>query len=400
MGGSYFEYKSCTNAFIDWIVKASKVFNESKSQIPNTLSAMKDCVEHITSIEALPVPVSSNILKVLEELPKALRAGSKAIQLRILVSNLYMEQHTDYNSTFDTDSNSRHQFAINILSLCHKNLSAWSLSLRLRNVANGNKDNIDSLSSIFSKLEFANKYDALSDMDDDIVNDISSTVDPEMDDQKNSNVAADDLLYDDLKVRVICFLIDMRLLSNKMKTVWRQIKVEEISIVAAISMYTIAFKLLESIYSELQLFYPSIQNSADFLITCLGPYFQSAKPSPLKTFYDQLLAHHNILNEFTNNLLRPNHSLRCINYNRFSHSKIALIEQYHELPLTYDNIKNFFFGELSILFTFTRPSGNRGKKEYETFYKNHPCTKIFFARYVEYFKTMNFDVLLVLSNAC
>ena len=209
MSGSYFEYKNYTDQFVDWIVTASKAINKKSSSLPLTLSGLTKRVDVIVeNIIATPCLMEDSYHS---HLPKILYIGSKAIGLRNQVSSIY--DSIKSNPSLDS-SNLKHVHFIEILKECHMKLSQWYNSV-VSNMPPSMKDGVSDVTD-GGVATHSNRFHILSDDDltilsDMIQNDLMiSTSESNTINVSESDIKLDDDdIYGNLRVAVICFMLDL-----------------------------------------------------------------------------------------------------------------------------------------------------------------------------------------------
>jgi hypothetical protein len=160
MSGKYFEYKQCTNEFVNWIVKAAAVVQKHTKNLPNTVSNLIARVDVITTSV-----IGNTLLPQLSEddympmLPSILNSAHRAINLRLQVHAIYSLQVQAPSSgpavSLENirESNEKHSYFVNILKMCHRKLLDWFRSVSEANILPKAPSNEDREKNIFNCLE-------------------------------------------------------------------------------------------------------------------------------------------------------------------------------------------------------------------------------------------------------
>jgi hypothetical protein len=221
MSSLYQDYKNSTSQFQKWILKTS-----TRKRLPNTLNFLRVHVQNIVQ-NAAALRKQKNFFG---DLKGALSNGKAAIKARKAVHLTKVNEISksvppeEYQKYIET--NGKHAHCIRLLQEC------WdALSCLLPVASNSNRDKklesekeptitSESLAKKFSSLE-------VQDLPEEHTAALNLPVDEEID------LDILDLQYGDIRLRIICFFIEMTQLDEYLTKIWKRVQNLEISIPSA-----------------------------------------------------------------------------------------------------------------------------------------------------------------------
>jgi hypothetical protein len=263
----YQEYKTSTNQFESWILKTSTL-----KGLPNELNQLKNHVDDILANSQLLLQKDCFI----PDLTRALYHGKRAIEARKRVhldkvhdqpKNVSAEEYHQY-----VQANSQHAYCIELLQECYDKLSVIATKAAAKQAA----DQATRKHNIHEKPvehDVTEQFAGLS---------VEATPKEEEEErtpwksQKTDAVGLDeiDLQYGDIRLRLICFFLEMIELEEYLTRTWQRVKALEISLPSATVVMHFAIRKIKMIDSELSVIYPSYTNAASFFValkTFLSP---------------------------------------------------------------------------------------------------------------------------------
>jgi hypothetical protein len=252
MSSVYQDYKLSTSRFQKWILKTS-----ARKGLPNTLNFLRIHVENIVQ-NVVALTKQKNFL---QDLKAALTNGKAAIKARKAVhltkvneipKTVSPEEYQKY-----LEDNGKHAHCIQLLQECWDNLSSLapdtSNSGTDKKIASEKEPNLssESLAKKFSSLE-------VQDLPDENTAALNLQVDEEID------LDTLDLQYGDIRLRLICFFIEMTQLDEYLVQTWKRVQILEVSLPSATVVTLAAIQKIKIIESELSVIYPSFSNAVAF----------------------------------------------------------------------------------------------------------------------------------------
>jgi hypothetical protein len=287
---SVIEYKQSTANFASWIHNVTQKYLVKKySKIPNTLNGIKKKVELILIVGLKESFYQSDLWKTM---PVALKFGAMAVEKRTEVNNFHIQLagSNTADQTFVKD-NQDHSYCIEVLTFCYqklKKLYAEKLSLMKMG---GNEEKTES-NDVDSDEEFAMKHKQNISMHKTVFSvlekDFTEVAEEPMEELKlpanvNGNLTFDDLdlKYGDLRLTLICLVLDLLTATKKITESWQKVRSQKISIQSAVMVTYLAMKQIRSLNTSLQLKYPSYETAHDF--------FSAIKTAFAKEEYEYLI---------------------------------------------------------------------------------------------------------------
>jgi hypothetical protein len=248
----YQEYKQATQQFVDWIMKASNI-----KKLPNTLSALRLHVQGIiVSDHAKDFERDRDFS---QQLLSALQSGKRAIELRSLVHSIYKASTPIGSDNLESGhGHEEHLFCIKILKECYSTLKTWSATFNRdeeppeKSTANSDESKPAFLSK-FAGLEI----EEITETEDSALNLRTAAV-------QELNFDDVDLKFGDLRLRFICFFLEMIEMEEQVVNTWKRVKSMDISLISATVVTHFAIQRIKMIHSELSLIYPSYSDAISF----------------------------------------------------------------------------------------------------------------------------------------
>jgi hypothetical protein len=240
----YQEYKQATKQFVNWIIQTSKI-----KTLPNTLSALKLHVQSIISDDAIPSEKEKDFSR---KLVNALQSGKQAIELRSLVHSIYKSSSSSESNHLERDQvHEEHLVCINILKDCYSALKDWSTKF--------DRDAASKESAVNIHTELFPKFAGLEIEE---TTEINSELNlPEV---TKFNFDETDLKFGDLRLRFICFFLEIIQMEEQVVDTWKRVKSMDISLISATVVTHFAIQRIKMIHSELSLLCPSYSDAASF----------------------------------------------------------------------------------------------------------------------------------------
>jgi hypothetical protein len=252
MSSLYQDYKLATSQFQKWILKTS-----ARKGLPNTLNFLRVHVQNIVqNVSAL-----TKQKNFLQELKVALSNGKAAIKARRAVHVTKVKEipktvsPEEYQQYLET--NGTHAYCIQLLQDCWDMLSSLAPDTSKfgsdKMIASEKEPNLISeiLPKKFSSLE-------VQDLPEEQTTALNLPVDEEID------LDSLDLQYGDIRLRVICFFIEMTQLDEYLVQTWKRVQNLEISLPSATVVTLAAIQKIKIIESELSVVYLSFSNAVAF----------------------------------------------------------------------------------------------------------------------------------------
>lgn len=269
MSGSYHEYKSCTNKFIQWISSAATVIQRPSKSLPNTLCALRERTGIITESPNNIIALGDDLLGSFRD---AMLAGFRSIQLRKYVHSLNLAVDTKNDDINHLRSNEGHLHCIKTLKGCYSNLHHWMKAQQMSDEASS-----PSTTSASQQHDHFNVYSLLSSLEE---------IEVEINDGDNSESEVDlssaledtvsirsideiDEAVGDLKITTYCLLYDMMTASKQLLQVWEDVKGQRKSILTAVAAVMVAYRQICRSQALMQLKYPSMITAHDFFDCCV-----------------------------------------------------------------------------------------------------------------------------------
>jgi hypothetical protein len=286
------EYKQSTANFATWIHNVTQKYLVKKySKIPNTLNGIKKKVELILSVGLKESFYQSDLWKTM---PVALKFGAMAVEKRTEVNNFHVQLAggNTADQAFVRD-NQDHAYCIEVLTFCHQKLKKFYTEKLSLMKTGGNEEQTES-NDVDSEEEFAKqqKHNMLmhktvfSVLEKDFAE--ADATDEPMDELKlpanaNGNLTFDalDLKYGDLRLTLICLVLDLLTATKKITESWQKVRSQKISVQSAVVVTYLAMKQIRSLNTSLQLKYPSYETAHDF--------FSAIKTAFAKEEYEYLI---------------------------------------------------------------------------------------------------------------
>jgi aromatic ring-cleaving dioxygenase len=407
----YQEYKASTNQFESWILKTSTL-----KGLPNELNQLKNHVDDI-------LVNSQTLLQkdcFIPDLTRALYHGKRAIEARKRVhlgkvhdqpKNVSPEEYHQY-----VQANAQHAYCIELLQECHDKLSVIATKAAAKQAADqaARKHNIPEKSV---EHDVAEQFAGLS---------VEATPKEEEEErtpwksQKIDAVGLDeiDLQYGDIRLRLICFFLEMVELEEYLIQTWKRVKATEISLPSATVVMNFAVRKIKMIDSELSVIYPSYTNAASFFValkTFLSPMEWSWISNHL-TFH-RLENTMEFYNDFAVSLVNANVSFRDddesrIFYRSRGHDREGKV--YNECYLTTlasdkdkHAVREFLYAEVGVLLNcLLRLKNNRCKGDYKKFMHHfhvnsgHLVAAHFIREFLDFFESKEQTTTLLFQTLC
>jgi hypothetical protein len=383
----YQAYTESTDHFVNWVVQTSKLKN-----LPHTLNALQIRIQDIVSDPANQ-PRKGNFLK---DLKTALIHAEKAIEVRASVHMVQQPKVGTSSSRAGKDettlNHEDHVAAIKILRECHSTLKDWSLNQRevLRaEKYNPKKKTVKSSSTNKSSDPFALQIDNEDNEDTTNV------------DLKNGNdlVLKDlDSQYGDIRLRLVCFFIEIASFEVKMGFAWGKVKGFGGSLVSATTVTHFALQRMKTVETELVALFPEYSKAENFF-TALKTYLSPSEYEWMSThdtfkmmnwvmqFYDQFvfrLEEANTQFQEMEELVRPRGSLlKGEVYNEFTRSPLRSEK---------DQIFGFLDTEVTLLMN-SMIEARKKSGSYPAFLdkfqlsKDQTVTAPYFREFIQFFET-------------
>lgn len=377
----------------------------------------------------------------LTKLPAALFAGSRAIGLRLRVSALYAQglKKKGSNNSSDAGSatsikdwNATHLYFIDILKDCHFRLSRWhntAVALANEDLLSKEAAGINLHQNVHSggngsSTRTCNYFDILSDDDlhvmDDIIsggqeNEMAEAANHDLLRNEASSVAAAETKIQDvdkdlgeLKVVIICFMMDLLDAVKQVEKIWKRVRKEDLSILTAGAMTSVALQSMDEIYANMTLQFPSVQVASDLLFSDAGLFISadSIGTCELSDFYNELLLYYRVMCYFRDQLLvpyekHPSPADDGINFRRMAYDRNrekipVLIEFYQLLPMTEPAIRNFLCTELTNIFN----KCYQNRDNYDSVFHSFPIMKDFLKDFLDFFETKKITAPTLLPCVC
>jgi hypothetical protein len=339
----------------------------------------------------------------LPRLAAVLFAGSRAIGLRLKISALYQQGLRGCDDAAAREQNATHTHCISVLKYCHHQLTGW------HNAAVAAAGPEDESSGGGGKSAAAdgfgsyvhNRFDALTADDLTVLEDLMTVSLPgvsEPEPPASLPLPPPDVLLTDLdaamgdvRVTITCFMLDLLEALKHIDAIWVRVRREEVPILTAVAVTTVALQTLDRIHAQMQMQFPSIRNAADFLLSDAGKFTSAAKigKCEISAFYDELMLHYRVTCHFRDFLLIPhdkkhsNSPYTLLNYDRNREQIPTLIEFYQLLPSSESAVRNFFCAELTALFNKFR----QHKGRYDDVFHSYPMTQCFLKDFLHFFDT-------------
>jgi hypothetical protein len=252
MSSLYQDYKNSTSQFQKWILKTS-----ARKGLPNTLNFLRVHVQNIVQNAATLRKQKA----FFGDLKGAISNGRAAIKARKAVhltkvneipKSVSPEEYQKYLET-----NGKHAHCIRLLQEC------WDILSRLVPVAS-NSDRDKKVESekqpTISSESLAKKFSSLEvqDLPEEHTAALHLPVDEEID------LDTLDLQYGDIRLRVVCFFIEMTQLDEYLSKIWKRVQNLEISIPSAAVVTISAMQKVKLMESELSIIFPSYSNAVAF----------------------------------------------------------------------------------------------------------------------------------------
>jgi hypothetical protein len=247
------DYKLSTEQFKKWILKTS-----ANKSLPDCLNYLRVHVQNIVQNVAT-LAKQKNFFK---ELNGALYHGKVAIKARTTVHLTKINERPKTVSPEEyqkyLDNNTSHRHCIQLLQECWEKLSCLAAD-----ASNSDKDKsgasqeevaleAESLPMKLSTLE-------LQDLPEEASSGLSLPADEEILDLDDL-----DLQYGDIRLRIICFFIEMTQLEEYLVQTWKRVQNLEISLPSATVVTLSAIQKIKLMELELSAFYPSYSNAVAF----------------------------------------------------------------------------------------------------------------------------------------
>lgn len=449
MSGYYVEYKKYTDSFIDWITSASVAVNKTAKKLPPTINALTKRVDIIVH-DAASIPKLCGKQQHLAALPNALFAGSRAIGLRLRVAELYakgMRKGSTKDSHDDAvmrEQNATHMYFIDRLKECHARLSEWhNTAVLWANEILSDGGSTDDAGSATQSSSFIascpesfvgtnhNRYEILSDDDLHVMEEIISggagaggrggnhesgaTLSNDQERAKVAAVAEATKIQDvdqalgELKVVIICFMMDLLDAMQQIEKIWKRVKKDELPILTAVAMTSVALQSMDEIYANMQLQYPSIKVASDLLMSDAGLFISAENigKCDLSAFHGQLLLHYRVMCYFRDQVLVPyekrlppmddkDEMVVRMQYDRNREGVPVLIEYHQLLPMKEPAIRNFFCTEFTNIFN----KYNLNRVNLQGLFHSFPIMKDFLMEFFDFFATKRITVPALFRCIC
>jgi hypothetical protein len=243
----YQEYKQATQQFVNWIIQTSK-----NKKLPNTLNALR---LHVQGIISDPIIHFGNTEGFSKDLVGALRNGKRAIELRSLVHSIYKSNTSSGSDNLESGhGHEEHLFCIKILKECYSALKTWSAKFAVGEESATEKEVTDP--------EFLSKFVGLE------IEEVTETELSELSlpatEVQELNFDDVDLKFGDLRLRFICFFLELIEMEERVVNTWKRVKRMDISLISATVVTHFAIQRIKMIHSELSLIYPSYSDATSF----------------------------------------------------------------------------------------------------------------------------------------
>ena len=351
----YKEYKLATEKFVQWIIKAAGKINPLSKNLPNTASNLNRRVELIINCDALlPVLMVDEYLPSLEEV---LLDGHRAIKLREKVTRLHL--NASRLSGRVNESDETHAHYVKILKDAHSKLKLWyNKQINYLNSSVVDED-LDSDVNNSNAGSSANRYEALSDESLFEYGDDVDELCGEMETSFKGDTPVRDFNLDEIdedgekvKTIVLCFVIDLVSLLRKIQNAWKQVVLDSMHVVVAVSISVAALQALDRQFAEVQSILPSIEDATTFLVSICEKYLSSSRigDGVLSKFYADMMMYLQILRKFANTTLRNivlDGQQWAAHY--LPEDRPRFIEQHTLLSITPTGLEEFLFVQLCLL---------------------------------------------------
>lgn len=300
----YFEYKACTQRFVQWITTAAIGVDKSTKRLSNTLHALSlrtKLITGVTNSDSLMVG-SEELMQGFEE---SMNAGFRAIQLRKFVHQINLTDDPTSRSSTHRDSRKRddkkrrgvekqeehriqnesHAYCIRVLEECYVSLKRWWKGLckdSLTSTPNTKQatptttnsttgtNKADSSFNMFSVLQSLEDIDVPMNEEEKeagvrVAMDADSASSEATIEQIDASLTSKDgTTMTDLRITALCLLYDMVIAMKEVKAIWQQVREEKISILSAVTVTMTAYRQIHQRCCVLELKYPSLESAEDF----------------------------------------------------------------------------------------------------------------------------------------
>jgi hypothetical protein len=202
----------------------------------------------------------------MNELTRALYHGKQAIECRTRVHLIHAAQKPQCVSEEEYESfvkdNEQHAFIIHCLQECYNLLKVLVSAGKERAACERKVPSIKEMHNDQPETIFKCGLDT----DDPNIEDADVTA-LNIAVEKPIHLEDIDLQYGDIRLRFLCFFLDLIELEDKVVETWKRVKGLEISLVSATVITNFAIKKIRSIDSELSLIYPTHCTASTFMTT-------------------------------------------------------------------------------------------------------------------------------------
>jgi hypothetical protein len=252
MSSLYQDYKISTEQFQKWILKTSAL-----TSLPKGLNYLRVHVQNIVRNG----PTLTKQTNFSKELTTVLYHGKAAIKARTTVHLTKVNEIPEAVSSEEyqtyLESNRKHAHCIQLLQECWEKLNC--LAPDILNSDNSTKKSLQKEVNLSAEV-LAKQFSSLEVQDlPDEQTGLALPADEEIIDLDTL-----DIQYGEIRLRLICFFIEMTQLEEYLVHTWKRVQNLEISIPAAAVVTLSAIQKVKIIDSELALTNPSISNAVGF----------------------------------------------------------------------------------------------------------------------------------------